>query len=448
VCIKHSLRLIFVATRRGEMLLSALRNQLVKWNLTFADPADEAEFVERHVRGWIPFAQGFLILGALFYYLFFMWDDLIDPVNSPTTHLLRGLVFTPILVITALSLFTAWGRKHVEVLILISCILGQAGLAIIYTILDGGYNYAAVAFLLMFVGTASAFPFRSKLLIYITVFVLISGIVGHLYADNARPGWLLVNIMVMMCGLSFGSLSAYFRERGARLQFVTDRALEDSRARVDELLFSILPRDIVQRIQSGESDIAESLGEVTIVFADLAGFTELARKLSPSDLVKVLAKLFSAFDKEAERFGIDRIKTIGDAYMAISGISRAVSRDHVEDAADFAIAVLAAVHRIQRETGYEIDVRIGLHVGPVVAGVIGRRRPAFDCWGESVNLASRLESNAPRGGILVSESVYKRLNERFDVEPGEAIELKGIGLTKVFVLRSRQVEKTALRLVG
>ncbi len=427
--------------------MSAFRQVLVRLGLEFEDPVDEAAFIDRYVRGWVPFTQGFFVLGGFFFLAFSAWDFLIDPDVARTTLLIRGGV-AAIMCASCGLLFSRWGKRHVEPIVLFSCISGQAALVVIYGLLDNGYDYAAVAFLLMHVGTASAFPFRAQVLVIASLFVILSGILGHIYFANAQPGWLAINALLLSCGVSFGMLSAYFRERGSRRNFRTDRALVVSKARVEELLHSILPRDVVQRMQEGESEIAESLREVSIVFADLAGFTALARSVSPQQLVRILARLFSAFDKEAERYGIDRIKTIGDAYMAIGGISRAVGRDHAEDAADFALAVQAVVRKHIAEFENPIDVRIGLHIGPVIAGVIGRRRPAFDCWGEAVNLASRLESNAPKGEILVSESAYLRLKERFTVKPlPDDLDLKGIGRTKAYLLIGRSVERTGLRLV-
>ena len=197
----------------------------------------------------------------------------------------------------------------------------------------------------------------------------------------------------------------------------------------------MLPREVVQRIQAGETAIADLHGEVSIIFADLAGFTEMSRKISPSHLVKVLNDLFSSFDRDAERLGIERIKTIGDAYMAIGGLSRSADGvDHVEAAALFALAIQARVLLLVSEMEYPLQIRVGLHVGPVVAGVIGVTRPAFDCWGESVNLASRIEGHATPGTILVSESAYWRLKPLFAMAPQGETELKGIGTTRVFRL--------------
>jgi adenylate cyclase len=418
---------------------SLFHTTMVRYGLIFDDPADEQVFADRFLRDFVGLAQVFLVVGALFYYVFFLWDAIIDPVNSPKTHLIRGVIVAPAMCVCAALLFTTWGKRHVEGLILASCGMGQLALAFIYIILENGYNYAAVGFVLMFMGTTAAFPIRARYLVGASVFALLATIVGHLYANNAQPGWLVINVLAISCAISFGSLSAYFRERAAREQFRTEKDLAGSRARVDQLLHSILPKDVVQRIQAGEHQIADSLGEVSIVFADMAGFTDLARRLSPTDLIRILSAIFSALDRQAEHFGIDRIKTIGDAYMAVGGLKRSENgRDHAIDTADFLLSARETVRRIILDSGYPLDIRIGFHVGPVVAGVIGRRRPAFDCWGESVNLASRLESKAPKGEILVSESAYWRLKDHYDLDEVSELDLKGIGFTRAFILRGRK----------
>jgi adenylate cyclase len=427
---------------------SVFRRTLVRFGLSFADPADENLFADRFLRDSITVSQVFLLIGALFYYIFFVWDRIIDPTHGDTTQFIRGLVVAPVMVACAAALYTQIGRRHVEALILLSFGVGQIALVGVYTVLDHGFDYAAVGFVLLFLGTTSGFPIRSKFLVVASVFMLVSGVVGHIHADNARPGWLLINVLAILCAISFGSISAYFRERGARIQFMTDKALDESRARIDQLLHSILPHEVVNRIQAGETAIADSLGEVSIVFADLSGFTELARRLSPTDLIRILSILFSTFDRQAERFGVERIKTIGDAYMAIGGLGKSESgRDHAIDTADFLLAARTEVNRIITESGYPINVRIGFNVGPVIAGVIGRRRPAFDCWGEAVNLASRLETNAPYGQILVSESAYWRLKDRFSMQEVDEIELKGIGRTRAFLLNGRIKTEARTRLV-
>lgn len=396
---------------------------------------DERRFADRFLLGTVAESQLFIFVAALFSYAFFLWDRILDPVHWEMTHIIRGLVISPLMVVCALLLSTSFGKRHFEAVVMTAMLICVAGLAVIYAILDHGYEYAALGFTLALLATTAMFPIRSRFLIVASALTLIIVIAGHLWANNARPGWLIVNSMAILSAISFGTLSAFIRERGARFAYRTEKELTAARTRVDDLLHSMLPREIVARIQAGETAIADSHGEVSIVFADLVGFTELSRKISPAHLVKVLNSLFSTFDLQADRLGIERIKTIGDAYMAIGGLTRGQNaRDHAESAAELAFTMQQAVQQMITDLGLPIQIRIGLHVGPVVAGVIGVKRPAFDCWGESVNLAARLESRAAPGTILVSESAYWRLRQAYDLEAQDDMELKGIGSAKVYLL--------------
>jgi adenylate cyclase len=423
-----------------------MRDLLVRFGFTFEDADEERRFAERYLLRTVRESQLFLVVSALFVYVFFIWDRLIDPVHWGTAHLIRGLFVAPLIITVAALLFTNVGKRNFEALVLTVLMVVEVGIAWVYGVLDHGYQYASLAFTMALLGTTAMFPIRSRFLLIGSVLSLIIVVTGHLLANNAPPGWLVVNIMAVLGSTSMGTLSAYIRERGARFAFRTQAELEISRQRVDDLLHSMLPREIVTRIQAGETLIADSHGEVSIIFADLVGFTELSRKISASQLVRVLNNLFSKFDIEAERLGIERIKTIGDAYMAIGGLVRVEGApDHAENAAHLAFAMRDAVRRLKNERGYPIDVRVGLHVGPVVAGVIGVKRPAYDCWGEGVNLASRLEGRASAGTILVSESAYWRLRSAFELEAEADMELKGIGLAKVYSLvKPRAVRQSDL----
>ena len=416
--------------------MGAMNQFLARFGLHCSSVEDERVFADRFLLGTVTESQLFLVASALFVYAFFLWDQILDPVHAGTTHLLRGLVISPLMAGCAAVLLFPIGKRHFEAVVMAALLVCVGGLAVVYGLLDHGYEHAALGFALALLGTTAMFPIRSRFLLIASVLTLVIVVAGQLIADNARPGWMLVNVMAVVCAIVLGTLSAYIRERGARAAFRLQKELAGSRARVDDLLHSMLPHDIVTRIQAGETAIADSHGEVSIIFADLQGFTELSRKISPSHLVKVLNNLFSAFDLETERYGVDRIKTIGDAYMAIGGLTRTPgAKDHAENAAELAFAMLRAVQRLIDEQGYPIQIRVGLHIGPVVSGVIGVRRPAFDCWGESVNLASRLESRAEPGTILISESAYWRLRPLYEIEMREDMDLKGIGKAKVYRLK-------------
>jgi class 3 adenylate cyclase len=208
--------------------------------------------------------------------------------------------------------------------------------------------------------------------------------------------------------------------------------LEAERARSHKLLLNVLPQPIIDRLNAGEKLIADRYDDVAVVFSDFVGFTEISSRLPVATLVSSLNALFSAFDASCEALGVEKIKTIGDAYMAAAGLPGS-PEDHVRAAADLALAMQAAV----QDAGEPWQVRIGLHSGPVVAGVIGTSKFVYDLWGDAVNVASRLETTALPGRIQVSDAVAAALGDAFEMEPREAIELKGKGSMNVYFLLGR-----------
>ena len=219
------------------------------------------------------------------------------------------------------------------------------------------------------------------------------------------------------------------RDTNLRLQ---DRLMADlaaERARSRDLLLNVLPEDIVARLDAGETRIADRHERVAVLFSDLVGFTGIAARLAPADLVEKLDRLFSTFDAACAKHGMEKIKTIGDAYMAAAGL-----RPGEADPCAAAAAVGLEIVRAVQATGDDWGMRVGIHVGPVVAGVIGRHKFAYDLWGDSVNVASRLEATAESGRIHVSADVAEALHGRYRLEPRGMVELKGKGPTETFYL--------------
>ena len=198
------------------------------------------------------------------------------------------------------------------------------------------------------------------------------------------------------------------------------------------LLLNVLPASIAEKLKQQKGIIAERFDDVTVLFADIVGFTPLSAKLSPTELVELLNEVFSAFDELAGERGVEKIKTIGDAYMAAGGLVEA-NADHLATVADMAIEM----HRKVRQLDNGLALRIGIHVGRVVAGVIGIRKFTYDIWGDTVNIASRLESQGATGRIHVSGEVFRRLQDRFAFEPRGTIELKGRGALETYYLDAR-----------
>ena len=212
----------------------------------------------------------------------------------------------------------------------------------------------------------------------------------------------------------------------------TDVRRRAAEARVDELLTNAIPAAIASRLKRGERRIAERYPATTVVFADLVGFTPWAQRTEPDRVVAVLDDLFTRFDEVALAHGLEKIKTIGDAYMAVCGAPEPRA-DHAVAAVSFARAIREAVGVVGTSHGLQLQLRVGVASGPVVAGVIGKRRLLFDLWGDTVNLASRMESSGAPGRIQVSASTRELLGDTYAFDRRE-VDVKGLGLLTTYLI--------------
>ena len=202
----------------------------------------------------------------------------------------------------------------------------------------------------------------------------------------------------------------------------------------EKILHNILPEKIADRILDGEKTIADRLEEVTIFFSDIVGFTAISQNISPEELVNMLNDIFSEFDRIAKTFGLEKIKTIGDAYMAVAG-APIPQENHATCAANFALEIMNSMQKYRKRTGSNLEIRVGLHSGYAVAGIIGENKFSYDLWGDTVNVASRMESHGINSKIHVSEDFVKLLtNTTFRFEERGEMEIKGKGIMKTFFL--------------
>jgi len=214
--------------------------------------------------------------------------------------------------------------------------------------------------------------------------------------------------------------------RGRRALDQANRLLQAEQERSERLLLNVLPAPIATRLKQGEAVIADGFPEVSVLFADLVDFTRRSSETSPERVVRVLDDLFSAFDRLAGRHGLEKIKTIGDAYMVVGGLPDP-RPDHAQAVADMALDLREEVVRHRDPGGRPLALRIGIDSGPVVAGVIGRRTFSYDLWGDTVNTASRMESHGVAGCIQVTERTYRRLRGGYRLERRGPIQVKGKG---------------------
>ncbi|MBS2037757.1 response regulator [bacterium] len=195
------------------------------------------------------------------------------------------------------------------------------------------------------------------------------------------------------------------------------------------LLLNVLPEPIAEKLKCQQGILAERYEDASVLFTDIVGFTPLSARLSPTELIELLNHIFSEFDELAAGFGLEKIKTIGDAYMVAGGLPE----PHPEHLAAMASLSLE-MHKVVHQAFDGLNLRVGLHVGSVIAGVIGRRKFIYDVWGETVNTASRLESHGAPDRVHVSQAVYQRLSHRFDFEARGITELKGKGPMETYFL--------------
>lgn len=213
-------------------------------------------------------------------------------------------------------------------------------------------------------------------------------------------------------------------------------AITQEQAKTEQLLLNILPRKIAQRLKAGEEHIADAFPNVSVLFADMVGFTAMSRTMKASDLVKVLSDLFSRFDLITEKHGLEKIKTIGDCYMLAGGVPEP-SDDHAHAAIDAALDMCLALEEIRERTGGALRMRIGVHSGPIVAGVIGLRKFTYDLWGDTVNVASRMESTGEPGRIHVSVHTADLIRSQFKLESRGCIEVKSLGAVETYFVNGR-----------
>ena len=221
-----------------------------------------------------------------------------------------------------------------------------------------------------------------------------------------------------------------------------EKKLAEEHLRSEQLLLNILPASIASRLKRSQDIIADGYENVTIVFTDIADFTKLSDNISPGKLIQLLNEIFSKFDELTDQFDLEKIKTIGDAYMVVAGLPNE-RKDHAERAAEMGVAMLDAISDFNNNSEYKLNVRIGICSGPVVAGVIGKRKFSYNLWGDSVNTAARMESHGIAGEIQVTESTFLLLQNKYNFDCRGMIEVKGKGLMKTYLLKNSK-QHTAL----
>ena len=292
-----------------------------------------------------------------------------------------------------------------------------------------------VNILLTFVVSGLMFRWACKIAVAAAMAYVVGLLLHH--PDALKP------ILYLVITVVYAGFAAYVAERARREAWAESQALADERARSDKLLLNVLPRSIADRKKDDEDAIiADDFDDAAVLFADIVGFTKMSAQMKPGDLVEILDDIFSRFDDLAEELGLEKIKTIGDCYMLACGLPRE-RHGNVDNIAEAALRmqhelaeVAASIPEDQRVEG-GLQIRVGIHCGPVVAGVIGKSKFIYDLWGDTVNTASRMESTGEPGKIQISTAMRNRLSDRFETGYRGLVAMKGKDMQEVWLLEGR-----------
>ena len=429
-------------------MLRALRNfrdqapELQPWSLKFADEWLERRFQDEYFDTNLQYIRIATFLGAVTWAAF----GPLAPVIVEEGGLFRDAVIryglgVPIGLVSFGLTYLPNYRRIWQPLVSAAILLSGAVWVMHRAVVPADrpdWGYAGNMVILIFAYILSRLQFRYSVLIGVVLIVMYN--LGSVFIIDESTDNVIFGDYFLLLTAFIGSVGAYVLERSTRLLFLRERELDRERGRSEGLLRNILPEQIADRLKERDpatehGHIARAYDEVTVVFADLVEFTKQSGRTDPPEMVSALDDVFTRFDAIAERCGLEKIKTIGDAYMAVAGVPEP-REDDVEVAAQMALAMRDEIAQVRWPSGDPMRVRIGMATGPAVAGVIGQRKFAYDLWGDTVNTAARLESNGVPDEIQVSEAVYRQLGDRYEFSEVHVVNLKGKGPTAArFLLR-------------
>ncbi len=419
------------------------KNQSLKTlQAKFADSTLEAEFVKDHlVQSVLPFSRSALLIGAILFATYGI-ADLISLSDPSIAFLPRYFIGFPIMLSAWALTFTRLFLIAHQVVLLWFGVGPMLGTLLIASQANAQSSILYAGWSSVFISVAplvARFTFRTQLIyVFLSTLIVYSLEWNHQSVDIEVKRGLVWTLITM--GF-FGAFLAWLNEYQHRLHYLAQRTIiaqaeeiQIERRRSDGLLNNILPTSIAERLKNQEGTIADSHSEVTVLFADIVGFTALSSRLSAPDLVKKLNSVFTEFDLLCSELGLEKIKTIGDAYMVVGGIPNA-RPDHAKATVMMAIGMQKIIQKHREIHQDNLDIRIGIHSGPLVAGVIGKNKFAYDTWGDTVNTASRMESHSIAGRIQVSESTAELIKQDFELEDRGIIDIKGKGGMRTWLVK-------------
>ncbi len=432
-------------------LRGAIREPGLTWSGRFVELELERAFARDNIESRRRFLRFSVALASAAFLAYGVHDWLVVPEVHERAWAVRFGVFVPASALVFWLLSTRHALRFAELAMLLYGLAATFSVLYIGAIAGGSGYFLYTSYAIAFVTLG---PFVARLGVATQLLYTALTVASYLALDRAeahRPLEIVLSISSTLLSLGgIGALIAYRQEQQARQSFLQRRLIDEQveelaaeKARAEELLLNVLPASIAERLKRGQRPIADGFPRVSVLFADIVGFTKMSERVTPEELVERLNRMFSSFDDLADKLKLEKIKTIGDAYMVAGGL-HSHEYDHAQTIAEMALGMQRRAGEFASEFGEALSIRVGIHTGPVVAGVIGKRKFIYDVWGDTVNTASRMESHGEPGMIHVTEDTCRLLKDTYELEPRGEITVKGKGVMRTWFLRGRLNEGVSL----
>jgi len=411
------------------------------FSLSFHDNELESRYRAEHNRKTLGQVRVAIIIAAVLYAVFSFLDFIVIPDGRWKALMFRFGFVIPILILGYAATHKNYFKKNMQSLVVPIIYVAGLGIALI------SYSYQDVRSELHLTGTLlpifwafiySGLRFINAVKVSLALILTYEFIFFGL--SNISVEILVIYNFFLLASLIIGILGGYTIESYFRRDFINEQIIKQEKLKNEQLLLNILPRNIAEELKTQPGTIAKNYDQITVLFADLVEFSAWSLKNTAHDIVRLLNEIFSMFDALTDKYNLEKIKTIGDAYMVTNNL-RETENSNVESVARFAFDMRRAVDSFNTRTKHNVRLRIGIHTGPAVAGVIGVKKFVYDVWGSTVNVASRMEATCPKNEIQVSEATYELLRDKFVFEDRGKIEMKGHGDLHAFLLKGEKVSK-------
>ncbi|TNE52028.1 MAG: hypothetical protein EP344_15930 [Bacteroidetes bacterium] len=408
------------------------------------EPALEEEFLHQYYLDSIVTVRSGIILGIVLYSLFGILDEYMLPVTKQLAWAIRFIIIVPLLLGLLAYTFTAsFSKIFNSAIFLTSLMLGYGIVFMIYYSheTEPGYNfyYTGLMLVIVWVGTFSQLRFvyaAWSILVIIIGYLAVSVLKQHMVSDGlANPKFpiFINNSFFFISSAILAFFSSYSFEKTRRNSFMHQKTIEREKKKSDRLLLNILPESVADDLKLNGKTIPREFDNVTVFFSDIVDFTKLSTNLEPAELINILNELFTAFDNIMEKYDCERIKTIGDAYLAVCGMPKA-DQNHACNIAQAAVEIVRYCKARNRTHTVKLNIRIGIHTGKVVGGVVGVKKYIYDIFGSTINIASRMETHSEPMRINISEASYLLLKDTFPCTRRDTILVKGVGEMHMYFL--------------